>query len=37
MVMKLVGQKSFKRAPEVARPQMPLVVRGEHDLSLIAA
>jgi len=37
MAMKLVSQKSFKRAPEVARPQMPPVFRGEHDLSLVTA
>ncbi|MGD0074720.1 MAG: hypothetical protein ABSD31_10315 [Candidatus Binataceae bacterium] len=34
--MKLVRQKSFKRAPEAPRPQMPPVIRGEYDLSLIA-
>ena len=35
--MKLMSQKSFKWAPEVARPQIPPVIRGEHDLSLVAA
>ena len=34
--MKLMSQKSFKRAPEVARPQMPPVICGEYDLSLVA-
>jgi hypothetical protein len=37
MAMKLVSQKAFERAPEVARPQMPPVICGEHDLSLVAA
>jgi len=37
MSMKLMSQKSFKWAPEVARPQIPPVIRGEHDLSLVAA
>lgn len=35
--MKLMGQKSFNRAPQAARPQLPPVIRAEHDLSLAAA
>jgi hypothetical protein len=34
MAVKPVSQKSFSRAPEASRPQMPAVIRGEHDLSL---
>ncbi|MGO8804932.1 hypothetical protein [Candidatus Binatus sp.] len=35
--MKLMSQKLFKRAPEEAWPQIPPVIRGGHDLSLITA
>jgi hypothetical protein len=37
MVVKLVTQKPLQGAPQGARPQVPPVIRGEHDLSLLAA